>query len=146
MSAERADSSLERPQLDTLGGRQEPVDRDRPAWTAEREAGEEAYLPVAWQVALQIALSTAPSGHAKVKLVQPSRGRVHWVTVWCVELPEGQHSLPQLTAEGLREFRARSLAWRTPHELLENLMGFQSMQPMAAALDPLLTAATMNWN
>ena len=140
----RADSSMEKPQYDTFGGRMDPQDDNQAHRCALRELREEVGLVEPLRSCLAEMLSAFPDGQSEVTLTKRSDNTRHRVALWLVNLPEGKASsrLPRPTAEGLREMRVKSFAWQPVQTVVSNLQTFWFARPMATRLRQMVAEET----
>lgn len=117
----RADSKPDMPQFDTFGGMAEPEDKKLPAQTAAREVGEEARVPSQWHQAMAKALVDFPLGHLEARVTMHGRKETHHVYLWRVDGCQDLGGKTRLTAQGQKEAKANSLAFRPAATVIDNI-------------------------
>ena len=144
LSYVRHDSSSDKPQYDTFGGKMDLRDEKQYNRCGLRELREEAKLPRQWHEHVGNELAAFPEGRDLVHLTRPSDQRTHHQALWIVPIPEELASSPVfLTANGALEAVPRSLHWRPALEVCRNLQTFTTFHPLSKALEQILETVHM---
>ena len=125
----RVSDEAERPQLNTYGGKMDPLDKGSYAVCALRQLPEEVVLPESWQTNFKRAVTLDPDGHALVKIGFRGSDAKTKTAVWFVRLTDNEAlDAPTLTTRGEAEVAPNSLKWRPHGEVLSNLSTFDATQ------------------
>ena len=113
----------------------DPKDNDMYNQCALRELREELKFPKHWEDSLTLPLVEFPDGQRIAKLLHPTRTKLVHLAMWVIYLDDVEATMKAYpTKAGCNEIRPHTLRWRPVRHVIENLLTFESIAPVAETL------------